>query len=154
MPRIVLSSVHNTSQVNGQILPCVFALLPNKAERTYDRLLREVLLHTSNYENGPTDILVDFERAAINATERQIPLATVNGCFFHLSSNMWKHIQTFGLQGQYMNNDIFALHLRMIAALACAPPNDVIASFDMVADEIRLQYGDVADDILEYFEDT
>ena len=55
---------------------------------------------------------------------------------------------------QYKDNGNFALHMRMITALAFAPTNDLIASDDMVSDEIRLQFGDVADDILEYFEDT
>ena len=48
-----------------KVVPCVYALLPNKHTTTYDRLFQEV----SNHLNGhvPTDILFDFERAAMNS---------------------------------------------------------------------------------------
>ena len=29
------------AQINGQVLPCVFSLLPNKVEGTYDRLFQD-----------------------------------------------------------------------------------------------------------------
>ena len=142
------------AQVNGQILPCLFALLPNKQQATYNRFFREVRNLIPNFGNGPTSILVDFEKAAINALTAQIPQTDVSGCFYHLSSNVWKHIQEYGLQVQYNNDANFALHMRMIAALAFVPPNDVIASFDLLVAEIRQNFNGVADDLLEYFEDT
>ena len=75
------------------------------------------------------------------------------GCFYHLCSNMWKRIQQSGLQERYINDPEFALHLRMISALAFLPPNDVQNSFDQLAALIRNQYGNDADGVLDYFED-
>ena len=75
------------------------------------------------------------------------------GCFYHLCSNMWKRIQQSGLQERYINDPEFALHLRMISALAFLPPNDVQNSFDQLAALIRNQYGNDADVVLDYFED-
>ena len=77
----------------------------------------------------------------------------MHGCFYHLCSNMWKRIQQSGLQERYINDPEFALHLRMISALAFLPPNDVQNSFDQLAALIRNQYGNDADGVLDYFED-
>ena len=59
-----------------------------------------------------------------------LPQTDISGCFFHLSSNLRKHIQHPGLQERYMNDSQFGLQLRMIAALALVPPQDVVNSFD------------------------
>ena len=85
---------------------------------------------------------------------RYLTQADVSGCFYHLLSNVWKLIQYYGLQVQYKNDANFAIHMRMIAALAFVPPNDIIASFDLLVVEIRQNFNGVADDLLEYFEDT
>ena len=76
------------------------------------------------------------------------------GCFYYLCSNMWKRIQQSGLQERYINDPEFALHLRMISALAFLPPNDVQNSFDQLAALIRNQYGNATDGVLDYFEDN
>ena len=74
--------------------------------------------------------LVDFETAAINTTRNVLPLTDISGCFFHLSSNLWKHIQHAGLQERYMNDPQFGLKLCTIAALVFVPSQDVVNSFD------------------------
>ena len=53
-----------------------------------------------------------------------------------------------------MADDEFSLRVRMIGALAFVPPNDVIDSFDNLAQDIRDEYGQDMDDILDYFEDN
>ena len=77
----------------------------------------------------------------------------MHGCFYHLCSNMGKHIQQSELQERYINDPEFALNLRMISALAFVPPNDVQNSFDQLAALICNQYGNGADGVLGYFED-
>ena len=76
-----------------KVVPCVYALLLNK-HTTYDRLFQEF----SNHLNGhvPTDILFDFDRAAMNSVENIFPGVNIKGCFFHLSQNIWKKIQRNG----------------------------------------------------------
>ena len=61
------------------------------------------------------------------------------GCCYHVSSNMWKRIQQSRFQEGYIIDPEFALHLRMISALAFVPPNDVQNSFDQLAALIRNQ---------------
>ena len=78
----------------------------------------------------------------------------MRGCFYHLCSNICKRIQQSGLQERYINDPEFALHLRMITALAFLPPNDVQNSIDQLAALIRNQYGNGTDGVLYYFEDN
>ena len=145
-----LYTVHG--QRNGRIFPCVFALLPNKNEKTYTRFFQTLFNQVNNLGNGPNDVLVDFERSAINALQnREIE---VKGCFFHLCSNIWKHVQNLGLAQRYNHEEEFALHLKMISALAFLPPEDVIDGFEELSDVIRELYNDTVDDLLQYFEDT
>ena len=87
-----LYTIHG--QQNGNIYPCVFALLPNKTANTYVRFFQEVF---NRVDNQPADILLDFERAAINAIQHLNGNIDVKGCFYHLSSNIWKKIQHFFL---------------------------------------------------------
>ena len=94
----------------------IFALLPNKTQPTYNRFSGEVFGHTLAYGNGPGDILIDFEHSTINAISTQNPNIDIKGCFYHLCSNIWKHIQNFRLQERYKGDRAFALQIRMIAA--------------------------------------
>ena len=105
----------------------IFALLPNKTKATYRRLMIAI----SNLTNGrfPIDILIDFERGAINAIQAVFANTNVKGCFFQLCSNVWKHVQNAGLQVRYVEEPEFALQLRMLTALAFLPPQDVVRGF-------------------------
>ena len=51
-----------------------------------------VMLNLTN-ETSPTDILAAFECGAINAIEANFANANVKGYFFHLRSDVWKHVQ-------------------------------------------------------------
>ena len=150
-PQIFFQVYTNYAQINGRILPCIYALLTNKTEETYTRLFKEVEQHVAN---SPTDILMDFERAALNSVGQVYPNTEFKGCFYHFSSNIWKHIQNLGLQNHYQDDENFALWLRMLSALAFVPPNDVIRYFELLIDEIRNNFNDECDDLIDYFEDT
>ena len=114
------------------------------------------MIAISNLTNGrfPTDILINFEGGAINAIQAILANANVKGCFFHLCSNAWKHVQNVGLQVRYVEQPEFALQLRMLTALAFLPPQDVVRGFVAVCIEIRTNFGNVADELLAYFEDS
>ena len=53
-----------------------------------------------------------------------------------------------------MADEESALAIRMLAAMACVPPNDVIDSFDTLADYSRNRYAQDLDNMLNYFEDN
>ena len=66
----------------------------------------------------------------------------IKRCFFDLSSNIWKHIQSAGLQERYNEDPQFALSLQMLAALA----------FSQLCDSIQQVYAVDCVEILGYFE--
>ena len=49
----------------SNIFPCVFVLLLNETEATYTRFSGELLNEVN--DNDPEDILLEFEKSAMNA---------------------------------------------------------------------------------------
>ena len=135
-----------------RIFPSVFSPLTNKDENNYNRLFEQLFQLVNNLGNGPNDVLVDFERSAINAFQNRN--IEVQGYFYHLSANIWKHTQHQGLSQRYNQKEEFALYIRMLPALAFLPAGDVIEGFEELEDTIRILCDDVTDDLLQYFEDT
>jgi len=80
---------------NGGVHPCVYALLPNKEQATYTKLLVELkrLVPAIN----ATSISVDFEIAIHNAFRTEFQEIEIRGCFFHLLKNLKKQIGAAGL---------------------------------------------------------
>ena len=105
-------------------------------------------------DNQPADILVDFERATINAIQPLNGNIDVKGCFYHLSSNIWKKIQHLGFQERFQNEADFAIRLKMLAATAFLPPAQVINGFEELTNYLRDHYGEEIEDLLEYFQDS
>lgn len=106
----------------------IYVLAEDKSEQTYDDIL-ETLLKLEPKIN-PTDIMTDFELAAINAAKHIFPLASVHGCFFHFTQNLWRKIQTLGLQSEYNTNAEFAFNFRLIIALAFLPEDSVLEAYE------------------------
>ena len=134
---------------DGHLLPSFFALLPNKSQETYMRMWEAMKqLCPRAY---PTHILMDFEKAAENAFSHFWPNTFVKGCFIHLTQNIFRKIQAEGFQHEYQNNDGFALQMKLIPALAFAPPCDVLDLFSTVVQNLRMPK---AEGLVLYFERT
>ena len=58
-----LYTIH--AEKDGYVFPCVYGLLPDKREDTYSMLLRKLLEIQPDLH--PTNIMVDFEKGAINS---------------------------------------------------------------------------------------
>ena len=136
-------------KLTERILPCIYALLPNKTDTRLS--IPEVEQHVAN---PPTDILVELKQAASNSVLQVYPNNKLKGCFYHFSSNIWKHIQNLGLQNHYQDDENFALWFCMLFALAFVPPNDIIHYFELLIDEICNNFNDECDDLIDYVEDN
>ena len=99
-------------------------------------------------------ILIDFERVTLYSVRQVYPNTELKGCFYHFSSNMRNHIQNVGLQNPYQDDESFSLWLRMLSPLAFVQPNDVIRYFELLTDEIRNNFNDECEDLIDYFQDT
>ncbi len=73
----------------------------------------------------PSTITADFEIALIKALKETFSQLIIGGCNFHFCQSLWKHIQSIGLTTDYRNNDEIKLHVRMCAALAHLPEQDI-----------------------------
>ena len=99
VPRLFLQLYTIAVKVNGYYLPLVYALLPNKMQQTYERLLDILIQAKAGIK--PESVTMDFEKGAMNAVQVKFPGCEVHGCYFHLSQNIFRHVQTAGLQERY-----------------------------------------------------
>ena len=90
--------------------------MSNKLPSTYDKLLKK--LKEIEPDLDPSSIMVDFEKAQPNALEENF---IVSGCFFHLSQNIYRQIQSKGLTALYLEDEKFAIKMKMIVSLAFVP---------------------------------
>ena len=102
-----LYTIHGLTE--NRTIPCVYVLLPNKQQQTYAYMFNQLLL--LNPRLNPTSVMCDFEKAALNALTAVFPEATLKGCFFHLTQNIYRHIQSSGLQRQYQVHKHNSIHL-------------------------------------------
>lgn len=134
----------------------MYVLAPGKKEQTYDDILR-VLLELEPQIN-PTDVMTDFELAAINALKDRFPLAELHGCHFHHSQNFWRHVQAVGLQTVYNENADFAFQLRLLMALAYVPVDSVVEAYEELVSTPFFaepnEHKDAIESLLTYFQKT
>ena len=77
------------------VFPLVFTLLADKYQATYENLINQLRLLRPTW--NPKSVMVDFEKAAINASEKVFDTPTsqiaVSGCFFHLQKSILRKVQ-------------------------------------------------------------
>ena len=102
----------------------------------------------------PERIMVDFEKAFMNAFNEVLPDTQIAGCYFHLCLSFNRKINELGLKKIYETNSEIALVLRMVPALAFLPVYRIEEGFNLVMEEIAdtLAKLKVADDIAENLE--
>ena len=79
----------------GKVFPLVFAVLADKQQQTYQRLIDQLRILCPSW--NPRSIMVDFEKAAINTLRESFGTATnplsISACFFHLQKSILRKIQ-------------------------------------------------------------
>ena len=127
------------------IKPLVYALLPNKKQDTYSRLLEALQLK-------PCEVTMDFEIAARNAIKQHNPSVDISYCYFHFCQSLLTQVQSQGTKTRYGTvADEYRKIVRMTAALAFLPPVDCVKGFVC----IRKNTADAdANAFLDYFEKT
>ena len=71
----------------------VYGLLPNKQQQTYPAMFNFLFAFI---EKCPKSVMIDFEIGIHNALlkagqDKFNLLIIIQGCYFHLVSNLWKH---------------------------------------------------------------
>lgn len=92
---------------NGNYVPLVFALLPNKNQESYANVFG--YMKTKCQEIGlrfdPKKAVCDFEVAIHLGLQKTRPNIELIGCRIHLAQSLWKKIQEAGLSSEYRNKE-------------------------------------------------
>lgn len=138
--------------VGDWLFPCVFALLPNKTQATYIRLLEN--LNTIRPGLRPYRIILDFELAAHNAFKFVYPDIEVQACFFHFSQSCWRKLQDVGLRNDYIDNEGLRVLVRSFVTLAFLPLDQVTPAFEVLEETAETYYRDIPllEEFVSYFE--
>lgn len=147
-----LYTIHGVKYHN--VIPSIFALMPNRTEATYERVF--TALKSLEPSLQPTTIMTDYELASINAFHHAFPATSQRGCFFHLSQCVWRSVQASrNLQKRYKEDPDFALNVRMLPALAFVPVANLVEAFEELAESpYFLKELQLLQPLLDYFEDT
>ena len=128
----------------------LYCLLPNKTSATYNRVVDEIMTLVPSAK--PEVILTDFESAAMGVLRSRFPSARVTGCYFHLTQSVLRKVNEVGLKVAYETRDDVRGSIRSSSALAHVPLDDVVESFELLADAVT--DAEHMDEVLTYFEHT
>lgn len=134
-----IHGVIGRTETSDKTAPLIYGLLSHKSHHCYVILLeiiRTYVLNEMNIALQPKVILTDFETAAIKAVKTVFPETAQKGCFFHLTQNIWKHVQSAGLSQIYGQNSDFANRIRHLAALAYLSPEEIPPAFRLVEEQV------------------
>lgn len=114
--------------VQGEGMPLLWALLPNKTTSTYIELftaLKSALVSAFG-DIGVVNrtFLTDFEQAAINAIKLTFPESRLKGCSFHFRQAIMRRVQQEGLKAEYeiKEGDVSVRHwIRLIMSMTMLP---------------------------------
>ena len=147
-PKIFQQSYSIHAVIDRKCVPLVFALLSDKTEKTYIFLLNTIKNSVCNIIDGI--ILIDFEKAAMNAFSKVFEQFNLMNCFFHLCQSVQKRIfRKFKVQ--YRTDKSFARASRLVAFLAFVPLQSIDDAFEALSVHISSSYPALMD-VVHYFE--
>jgi hypothetical protein len=96
---------------------------------------------------------LDFEIASRNAFRKKFFLATVYGCLFHYSQNIWRKLQEIKHVKEYRSNQEFRNNFRRLLSLAFVKQDKVAEYFYILKERIfQLPDKNLYEDLFNYFE--
>jgi len=134
-------------------LPFAYALMPDKKQETYTRLLEAIFKKCEDYyiqQPSPTTWVLDLEKALINAILEVAENAELRLCLFHLRQAAFRKLAELGLQAAFRDpeDDSVRKAFRQIVGIAFVPVDDVVDAFLQVRAALPARMAAFAD----YFE--
>jgi hypothetical protein len=128
-------------------ITALYIIMTRKTLKLYKRVFEEIRV-LLNF-NDPTQVMLDFEAAAIEAL-LQVFRCNIRNCSFHHRQSVYRNIQAHGLGTRYNNETDFAHLCHHIAALSFVPTNDVIDAFEALTQYLPPEL----EPVVTYFEST
>jgi hypothetical protein len=120
----------NSNEKCTNIIPIIYALLPNKAQNTYVRLfsiLKEKLkIQIRQFK-------CDYEIAQMNAVRLAFPNADISGCYHHYNDAIWKICEKVGLLGTKEGRNV----AKITALIPLIPANQIAAAWCHALEQAR-----------------
>ncbi|XP_049878484.1 uncharacterized protein LOC126375548 [Pectinophora gossypiella] len=91
-----LYSIHGYNKQSQSVDPLLFALLPDKKQKTYEILCYLIKATLPSWR--PIKITLDFEVAAINAFQNVFPKIIFKGCYFHFNRCLWRKAKDYNIK--------------------------------------------------------
>lgn len=132
LPFAELYSIHGdvgSTVDTTNVIPLLFALMPNKQQKTYQTLFNLIKLTLPNW--SPKTFHCDFELAAINALTEVFPDIQLRGCFYHWSRAVWKKSKALGNTNRKGQKRIVGL----TAVLPLLPNENLVQGWEYVKGE-------------------
>ncbi|KAF7686100.1 hypothetical protein CDIK_3150 [Cucumispora dikerogammari] len=125
--------------------------MANKTEALYLKVLSKIADLTTI---KPNMVLLDFERALINAVSKIYLEAEVNLCFFHFSQAIWRKIQQHGLCTIYKTGSENSFDLKRLLALSFLREGDIQNEYIKIKHRLSLNEIPNKEDLFNYLEST
>lgn len=107
------------------MIPLFFAFLQGKTTITYHTLFD--IIKTSFPNWNPSKILLDYEKAAMNALRKVFPDTTLKGCFYHFCRSLFKKSKELGIKSRVQRR-----HVARCAGLARLPLKYITAGYNYI----------------------
>ncbi|CAO4364544.1 unnamed protein product [Caenorhabditis nigoni] len=118
------------------VRPVVFSLLTDKITSSYETVLKIVMeSHPSLTQWQPATVICDFETGLKNAFESQFPIASVQGCLFHLVQSWRKKAEKLQCYDEFIKGNIQDFWVR-IKAIPFIVPTETKNFFDIIVSTI------------------
>ena len=115
-------------------LPLLFVLMSGRKTQDYKDVLRAVIALLPS-EPCVKRVVIDFERAMWKGFVSVMPEVELKGCAFHWSQAVWRKVQEYGLQQQYMKDTGTLMYIKRLIALPFLPAQHIPAVFNNLAQD-------------------
>ncbi len=152
VPKIFLQLYTIHGFYKGEMMPFIFALLPNKSTNTYLRLFRILQDKAAEFNCifSPKIFLIDFELEVKNAIRIIFPQSEIKGCLFHFAQALIRNLQNFGLTDSYRDDNEFKRLVRRSASLTFLPLEDISDAWNLIMENAPQL--DETNDITKYMD--
>ena len=110
-----------------RMIPCVWSLMHRRRVVEYNKVLKGLVKEAkkNKIKLKPATVMMDFEKAAMNAFLENFPGVLIKLCLFHFSQSLFKHIVSLGFKDIYTKDAVIKEWFKKVFALALVPLDDV-----------------------------
>ena len=134
-------------------ISCVYGFLSGKSQEIYQDFLSAVLDkgEALGLDMNPVTTMTDFELSLLNAIANVLgPQINTKTCFYHLTQNTWRKLQSLGLSSIYKEDESTRHFCGMIDGLAFLPIDKVVDGMNF----LKTKCPNHLEPLLEYFDST